>query len=143
MHRPGAGALHRGPDAISRHPEGRDRLILARASEWNRHRAAIRGVQESILQGEFDDDEPVMVDIASLPLEALEPVPYDVMEAAGVYADDRPSRRPNRRDADGPAQGPSIGDGDGGAALPLPDPSRSLLAAMGPSSQFKVLFLEP
>ena len=89
LHRPGAGALHRGPDAISRHPEGRDKLILARASEWNKHRAAIRGVQESILQGEFDDDEPVMVDVASLPEEDLAPVPYDVMEAAGVYAEDR------------------------------------------------------
>ena len=29
LHRPGAGALHRAPGGISRHPEGRDRLILA------------------------------------------------------------------------------------------------------------------
>ena len=64
LHRPGVGVLNRGPDAISRHPEGRDRLVLARASEWNRHRAAIRGVQEGIVGGEFDDDEPVMVDIS-------------------------------------------------------------------------------
>ena len=67
LHRPGVGVLHRGPDAISRHPEGRDKLILARASEWNRHRAAIRGVQTSIRKGEFDDEEPNMVRISDLP----------------------------------------------------------------------------
>ena len=142
LHRPGAGALHRGLDAISRHPEGRDKLILARASEWKRHRAAIRGVQESILQGEFDDDEPVMVDVSSLPQEDLEPVPYDVLEAASVYAEDRPGRRPNRHDAAGSSQGPGGGDG-GGVPSPSPDPARSLLAAVSPGAKFRVLFLGP
>ena len=118
-------------------------MILARASEWNKHRAAIRGVQESILQGEFDDDEPVMVDISSLPLEDLEPVPYDVIEAASVYAGDRLDRCPNRHDAEGPSRGPDGGDGGGGASPPLPDPAKSHLAAISTSTKFRELFLGP
>ena len=31
LYRPGAGVMHKAPDGISRNPEGRDRLILARA----------------------------------------------------------------------------------------------------------------
>ena len=42
LHRPGLGTLHKGPDGISRDPEGRDRLILARTTEWDRYRAIIR-----------------------------------------------------------------------------------------------------
>ena len=83
-HRPGLSASSRGPDAISRHPEGCDQLVLDRASEWNRHRAAIRGVQQSIVDGEFDDDEPVAVRVSDLPPEKLEPAPFKVLEAAGA-----------------------------------------------------------
>jgi len=57
FHRPGAGALHRAPDAISRHPEGRDRLILAKADSWTKHRLTIKGVQDTIASGEFDDED--------------------------------------------------------------------------------------
>ncbi len=84
LHRPGAGTLHKAPDGISRHPEGRDRLILARSSEWQRHRAAIRGVDEGIDKGEFDDDEPEAVEIHELDAEVLAPVPYEELKAAGV-----------------------------------------------------------
>ena len=84
LHRTGTGALHHAPDALSRHPEGREKLILARANEWDLHRAVIRGVQAGILSAEFDDDEPVLVLIADLPQEALEPVPFAVLQAAGV-----------------------------------------------------------
>ena len=84
-----------------------------------------------------------MVDISSLPQEDLEPVPYDVLEAAGVYAEDRPGRRPNRLDAEESGQGPGGGDGGGGVPSPSPDPARSLLAAASPGTKFRVLFLGP
>ena len=41
LHRPGPGTLRKAPDGISRHPEGRDRLILARTAEWEKYRAII------------------------------------------------------------------------------------------------------
>ena len=104
LHRPGTGVLHRGPDAISRHPEGRDKLILARASEWNRHRAAIRGVQASIEKGEFDEDEPGMVRISDLPEEDLAPIPFEELEAAGVFPDERVERRKRAEDKGAPSR---------------------------------------
>ena len=84
LHRPGIGTLHKGPDGISRHPEGRDRLILARTSEWEKFRNIIRGVDDGIEAGKFDDDDPVTVEISSVPEEALLPVPYSELKAAGV-----------------------------------------------------------
>ena len=84
MHRPGAGALFRAPDAISRHPEGRDQSILARAADWERQRSVIKRVQEGILRGEFDAEEPELVAIDRLAAEALEPLPTEVLEDAGV-----------------------------------------------------------
>ena len=69
MHRPGIGTLHKGPDGISRHPEGRDRLILARTSEWEKFRNTIKGVDDGIEAGEFDDDDPLTVEISSVPEE--------------------------------------------------------------------------
>ena len=53
--------------------KGRDHLILARASDWERQRLVIRGVQESIEKGEMDADEPELVSIDGLPPEKLEP----------------------------------------------------------------------
>ncbi len=50
-HRPGAGALHKAPDGISRHPEGRDQLIMAKSSEWIKYRAEIRGIDDDIDAG--------------------------------------------------------------------------------------------
>lgn len=47
LYRSGTGALHVGPDAISRPPEGSDRLILAR-SGWTKHQATIMGLQLGI-----------------------------------------------------------------------------------------------
>ena len=82
VHRPGVSALNRGPDAISRHPEGRDQLVLSRAQEWNRHRAAIKGIQDDILRGDFDDDDPKAILIEDVPPEKLAPVPYEILEKA-------------------------------------------------------------
>ena len=84
MHRPGVGKSHKAPDGISRHPEGRDQLILARTAEWHKYRAIIKGVDDGIEAGEFDDDEPAAVEIDSVPEEALLPVPYEELLAAGV-----------------------------------------------------------
>ena len=57
LFRPGASALHKGPDGLSRNPEGRDQLILAKHSEWSDLRARIRGICDTIDQGEANDDE--------------------------------------------------------------------------------------
>ena len=75
LYRPGAGVLHRAPDGISRNPEGRDKLLVARSSEWKNQRARIRGVREAIEQGDFDDDEPELREISSVPTEDLRPIP--------------------------------------------------------------------
>ena len=40
--RPGTGALHELPDALSRHPLARDDLILARLGGWTQLRAVIK-----------------------------------------------------------------------------------------------------
>ena len=58
LYRAGTGTLHKVPDGLSRNPPSRDELILARAGEWARHRAAIRGVEDAMDRGEFDDEEP-------------------------------------------------------------------------------------
>ena len=84
LHRPGVGALHRAPDAISRHPEGRDALILARAQEWTDQRERIRNIQKEIESGKFDDDEPELVSLDRVPPEELKPLPSEVMKAAGL-----------------------------------------------------------
>ena len=52
LYRPGVSALHKGPDGISRNPEGRDFLVLARKSDWDGYRAKIRGIQQAIESGE-------------------------------------------------------------------------------------------
>ena len=45
LYRPGTGALHKLPDALSRNPSLLDALNLSRIGDWTQHRAAIRGVQ--------------------------------------------------------------------------------------------------
>ena len=80
MHRPGASALHRGPDGISRNPEGRDRLLMAKDSEWDGFRQRIRGIIEAVRSGEADDDEPQALTIEHLEKtrpDALKPLPED------------------------------------------------------------------
>ena len=69
---------------ISRRREGWDQLIPAHASDWERHRAAIIGVQEGVRRGELDACEPELVDADLLPPEALSPIPTKVLEEAGV-----------------------------------------------------------
>ena len=59
-------------------------MILARTSEWEKFRNTIKGVDDGIEAGEFDDDDPVTVEISSVPEEALLPVPYSELKAAGV-----------------------------------------------------------
>ena len=58
LYRPGSGPMHRAADALSRNPEHRDLLVLARTSEWNQHRAVIRGIQTAIDDGVMDDEDP-------------------------------------------------------------------------------------
>ena len=50
--------MHRLPDALSRNPECRDALNLARIGDWTKHRKVIRGIQQSVAQGELDDEDP-------------------------------------------------------------------------------------
>jgi hypothetical protein len=50
--------MHRLPDALSRNPENREALNLARIGDWTKQREVIRGVQATITSGEFADDEP-------------------------------------------------------------------------------------
>ena len=58
LYRPGTSTAHRGPDGLSRNPEGRDRLILANQAEWTDIRERIRGIQRIIQSGEADDEDP-------------------------------------------------------------------------------------
>ena len=51
LFRPGASSLHKGPDGLSRNVEGRDKLILAKTSEWHALRKRIRGITEAIDRG--------------------------------------------------------------------------------------------
>ena len=67
LHRPGASPQHGGPDGLSKNVEGRDRLIMARLSDWTDLRNRIRGICESIARGEADDEEP-----EALTIEAIE-----------------------------------------------------------------------
>ena len=57
LHRPGTSALRKGPDGLSRNVEGRDRLILAKSTEWKHYRNRIKGICDAILSGEADDEE--------------------------------------------------------------------------------------
>ena len=69
LYRAGTGALHRGPDALSRNPEHRDALILARTEEWTIHRLRIRGVEKEIAEGWFDDEDPPLYSAEELEVE--------------------------------------------------------------------------
>ena len=60
LYRPGTGALHRVPDALSRNPPMRDLLILSRTSEWSQWRKHIRGALREIEKGD-DEDPPLHV----------------------------------------------------------------------------------
>jgi hypothetical protein len=87
----GTGTRHRGPDALSRHPPGRDQLILARSSEWDKYRACIRGVELSIASGQFVHEDPGVIEVDTLPPEKLEPVPFEELQKAGVVEDSTPT----------------------------------------------------
>ena len=58
LYKAGTRASHRAPDGLSRNPEERDFLNLARTSEWNQYKKAIRGVADTIDKGEFDAEDP-------------------------------------------------------------------------------------
>ena len=58
LHRPGTSGLHKGPDGLSRNPEGRDQLLLAKQAEWKHYRNRITGICDTITRGEAEDDEP-------------------------------------------------------------------------------------
>lgn len=74
LYRPSTGALRVGPDAISRNPEWRDRLILAKASEWGKPRAMSKGVQFEIEKGAFDDGELEMIEPPKHPPDSVKPL---------------------------------------------------------------------
>ena len=57
LYRPGESALHKGPDGLSRNPEGRDHLILAKSADWHTLRDRIRGVCDAIVEGRAGDGE--------------------------------------------------------------------------------------
>ena len=78
IHRPGAGTAHRGPDGLSRNAEGRDKLILAKGSEWKSLRDRIRGIMKAIVEGRGDDedDHPISIEhLSKTDPEKLEPLP--------------------------------------------------------------------
>ena len=80
LYRGGKTALHAAPDGISRNPEGRDRLLLATQAEWVHWRDRIRGIEEAILAGECEDDDPAMLTIEQVEKdnpEALTPSPLE------------------------------------------------------------------
>ena len=57
LYRPGTGAMHKLPDALSRHPPTRDALNIARIGDWTKFRHVTRGVQASIDAEARDGDE--------------------------------------------------------------------------------------
>jgi len=85
-HRPGTAILHRGPDGTSRNPEGRDQLLLKHKPSWEHYRAIIKGIDKVIEDDEFEAEETV--DIENMSQDLLEPVPYETLEAAGVFVDE-------------------------------------------------------
>ena len=58
LSRPGSGAMHRVPDALSRHPPLRDQLNLARIGDWSQHREVIRSAAMEIESGFMDAEDP-------------------------------------------------------------------------------------
>ena len=58
IYKPGTGAMHRLPDALSRHPEIRDALNLARIGEMSQWRKVIRGLQEAMADGADEEPDP-------------------------------------------------------------------------------------
>ena len=57
LYRAGTAALHKMPDGLSRNPPMRDKLFLCRIGEWIRHRNNIKGIQDAIEAGEFEDED--------------------------------------------------------------------------------------
>jgi hypothetical protein len=66
LYRPGCGALHKLPDALSRNPPLRDALNLSRIGDWTQIRATIRGVQQEIDDGLLTQEDPPVFDIKDL-----------------------------------------------------------------------------
>ena len=80
LHRPGASALHKGPDGLSRNVEGRDQLILAKSNEWKNLRRRIKGICEAIEAGIAGDDEQEAMTIEKIEKEnpeKLKPLPKE------------------------------------------------------------------
>ena len=80
LYRPGESALHKGPDGVSRNPEGRDKLILAKLPEWTDMRARIRRTCGAIEAGEADDEDAEGTTIEKVENEdpkKLEPLPSE------------------------------------------------------------------
>jgi hypothetical protein len=79
IHRPGASALHKGPDGLSRNVEGRDHLILAKDTEWIKFRDRVKGICAAIHSGEADDDDAEATTVEAVEKsnpEVLKPLPH-------------------------------------------------------------------
>jgi hypothetical protein len=76
IHRPGASALHKGPDGLSRNVEGHDHLILAKSSEWTGFRERIRGICDAIEEGRADDDDAQALTVDQVEPWRLRPLPH-------------------------------------------------------------------
>ena len=88
LHRPGQSSLHKGPDGISRNPEGRDRLLLAKQSDWEGYRDRIKGISRAIVSGEADDSEIEGLDTNKLAIQdpkSLEPLPPEQGLAVALH----------------------------------------------------------
>ncbi len=94
LYRPGTGAMHKLPDALSRNPESRDALNLARIGDWTKQRHIIRGVQATITEGSYDDEDPppYVFDITELGVPVSLPTvvsvfPFEFSEETTVKVD--------------------------------------------------------
>ena len=103
LYRPGESSLHKGPDGLSRNPEGRDHLILAKSADWRSFRDRIRGICDAIVEGKAGDDEGEALTIEKLQKEdpaKLEPLPLKEGLAVSLKYEqgnrDRKSGKPAR-----------------------------------------------
>ena len=66
LYRPGQSALHKGPDGLSRNVEGRDKLIMAKSSEWVDLRKRVRGICSTIHAGVADHEDQEALTVEQL-----------------------------------------------------------------------------
>ena len=108
LHRPGVSAQNKGPDGISRNPEGRDALILAKSDYWDGFRARIQGIKKEILEGRAGDEEGEALTVEKVEKtdpEKLKPFPHDKGLAVSLKYEQRSQEHKFKK----PARGEPIG----------------------------------